>query len=187
MADVHVRPARPEDATEIARIQLATWRTAYDRVLPASVLEGVGDELAAAQWHAAITSPPSREHRVLVAQEQQWPVGFAAFGPAGDQDLTGDAGPATTAEIVTLLVEPRWARRGHGSRLLAAVVDLTRAAGFTTGVAWVLEADVASLSFYRGAGWQPDGTGRAMDMDGTTVHEVRLHASLVEEPSEATS
>jgi GNAT superfamily N-acetyltransferase len=183
MADVHVRPARPDDAAEIARIQLSTWRTAYDRVVPARVIEGVGDELATAQWHTAIVAPPSREHRVLVAQEQQWRVGFAAFGPADEDDLAGGGDPESTIAITTLLVEPRWGRRGHGSRLLAAVVDLARTAGFRTGVTWVLQADEASLSFYRGAGWEPDGTGRAMDMDGTAVHEIRLHASLSEEPT----
>jgi GNAT superfamily N-acetyltransferase len=176
MADVHVRPARPDDAAEIARIQLSTWRTAYGTVVPASVLDGVGDELATAQWAAAISDPPSRDHRVLVAQENQWLAGFAAFGPADDEP--------GAVEITTLLVEPRWGRRGHGSRLLAAVADLARTAGFTTALAWVLAADSASLAFYRGAGWEPDGLGRAMDMDGTPVHEIRLHASLAADPEE---
>jgi len=181
MADVHVRPARPDDAEEIARIQLSIWRTAYSRVLPRSVVEGVGDEFAVARWRAAVTSPPTRQHRVLVAQEQQWTVGFAAFGPADEDDLAGDADldPATTIAIGTLLVEPRWGRRGHGSRLLAAVIDLAREAGQTTALTWTLEADEASQSFYRSAGWEPDGTGRALDMDGTAVHEIRLHASLL--------
>src|SRR5688572_23600289 len=34
-ADVSVRPARPEDAAEVARVQVVTWRTAYRDVLPA--------------------------------------------------------------------------------------------------------------------------------------------------------
>src|SRR5215207_3527969 len=103
MADVHVRPARADDAAEIARIQLATWRTAYARVVPARVLDGVGDEFAIAQWQAAVTAPPTRQHRVLVAQEQQWTVGFAAVGPADEDDLAGDADvdPATTIAIGT--------------------------------------------------------------------------------------
>lgn len=181
MADVHVRPARPEDAEEIARIQLSVWRTAYATVVPSTVLEGVADEFAVARWRAAITAPPSRRHRVLVAQEQQWTVGFAAFGPADDDDLAGEteAEPDATVAIGTLLVEPRWGRRGHGSRLLAAAIDLARETGSTTAVCWALEADQASQGFFRSAGWEPDGTGRAMDMNGVAVHEIRLHASLL--------
>jgi GNAT superfamily N-acetyltransferase len=186
MADVHVRPARPDDAEEIARIQLAIWRTAYTPVVPTSVVEGVGTEFAVARWRSAITAPPTRAHRVLVAQEQQWTVGFAAFGPADADDLAGGEGPDPqhTIAIGPLLVEPRWGRRGHGSRLLAAAVDLARESGHTLGITWSLEADTASQSFFRAAGWEPDGTGRALDMDGTAVHEIRLHASLEPEAEE---
>jgi GNAT superfamily N-acetyltransferase len=191
MADVHVRPARPEDAADIARIQLATWRTAYAEVVPASVLEGVGDELAQAQWRAAIVSPPTPRHHVLVAKEQDWTVGFVAFGPADADDLAGaepgTADPGATVAFTTLLVEPRWGRRGHGSRLLAAAVDLARTDGQATGVTWILVADQASQSFYRSAGWAPDGTGRALDMHGRAVHEIRLHADLTDAgPDDAT-
>ena len=41
MADVSVRPARAEDAAEIGRIQILTWRTAYQKLLPAAVLEAL--------------------------------------------------------------------------------------------------------------------------------------------------
>ncbi len=178
MADVHVRPARPDDAEELARIQLSIWRTAYAAIVPTRVVEGVADTFAVARWRAAIAAPPSPAHRVLVAQEQQWTVGFAAFGPADADDLAGDAPNDTTIAIGALFVEARWGRRGHGSRLLAAAVDLAREAGNTLAVTWALEADTVTQSFYRSAGWEPDGTGRALDMDGTTVHEIRLHASL---------
>ena len=77
---------------------------------------------------SAVTAPPTPGHGVLVALEGRTPVGFAAFGPA---ELTAGEHPhpaGPTAELSTLLVEPRWGRRGHGSRLLAAVADLAGAA-----------------------------------------------------------
>ena len=43
-ADASVRPARPADAADIARIQLVTWRTAYRSVLPAAVLDEWDDD-----------------------------------------------------------------------------------------------------------------------------------------------
>ena len=42
-----VRPARPADAPDVARVQAVTWRTAYRAVLPAEVLDG-WDEAGAA-------------------------------------------------------------------------------------------------------------------------------------------
>ena len=38
MADVSVRPAAPDDADDIAQIQVDTWRTAYRDLVPAPVL-----------------------------------------------------------------------------------------------------------------------------------------------------
>jgi GNAT superfamily N-acetyltransferase len=190
-----VRPARLDDAGEIARIQLSTWRTAYRRVLPRHVLDQLDEDFLAARWRPAIEAPPSPAHRVLVAIEQAetgsaYPVGFAAAGPADEAALapgeTLDAlggADARTAAITELLVEPRWARRGHGSRLLAASVDRWRGDGFTTAAAWAYERDEATRKFLTGAGWAPDGARRALDVDDLLVPQLRLHVS-VEEPAE---
>ena len=177
MADVSVRPARPEDAAELGRIQVLTWRTAYASILPAAVLESLAEDAAAAAWREAIVAPPTPRHRVLVALEQEWRVGFAAVGPADDLE-PGDPEPETTASVGPILVEPRWGRRGHGSRLLAAVVDHARADGMTRAVAWIPEDDAASREFLISAGWAPDGLARALDTGAGELREIRLHALL---------
>src|SRR5256885_15544278 len=86
MALGYVRPARPDEAEEIARIQLSTWRIAYRRLLPRHVLDELDPKWLAERWGAAIEAPPSDRHRVLVAVEQaesSYLVGFAATGAAG--------------------------------------------------------------------------------------------------------
>jgi len=189
MATGYVRPARPEDAGEIARIQLATWRIAYRRLMPRHVLDNLDESWLAERWSGAIEEPPSGRHRVLVAieqAEQSYLVGFAASGPADEQALAPQE-PATAlgpdvAAITDLLVEPRWGRRGHGSRLLAACVDLWRADGFVTAVAWAFDGDKATRSFLTSSGWAPDGAARALDVEGMLVPQLRFHVSLVEEP-----
>ncbi|MEO7261131.1 MAG: GNAT family N-acetyltransferase [Jatrophihabitantaceae bacterium] len=177
MADVSVRPATADDVAELARIQLDTWRLAYQTVLPAEILQFLSTTDIAVSWHAAVTAPPSLSHHVLVAMEGESRVGFAAFGPDADRQ-PADPEPETTAAISMLLVEPRWGRRGHGSRLLAAVADLAREAGASRLVAWVPVADTASLQFYRSAGWEADGLRRDLDTGAGTVTELRLHAGL---------
>ena len=172
MADVSVRAATARDVPEIARVQLDTWRTAYAQLVPPAVLAEATPERAAAAWLAAVSTPPSPRHRVLVALEQDWVVGFVAFAP-GSPDEPG-------AEIVTLLVEPRWGRRGHGSRLLAAAVDLLRSDGTDRVLAWLPEGDQASARFYLSAGWAPDGVVRTLESSGEILREVRYHASLAD-------
>jgi GNAT superfamily N-acetyltransferase len=181
-----VRPARPEDAAEIGRLQLATWRYAYRRILPREVLEGLDEAWLAQRWRDSIEAPPSPRHRVLVAVEQAqkaYLVGFAASGEIDETALSPNENAPDVirpdiAAVTDLLVEPRWGRRGHGSRLLAACVDHWRSDGFTKAVAWAFAADTVYRSFLTSAGWQLDGAARALDMNGTLVDQVRLHTTL---------
>jgi GNAT superfamily N-acetyltransferase len=185
MALGYVRTAHPEEAGEIARIQLETWRVAYRRILPARVLDRLDSTWMVRQWRSAIEAPPTGRHRVLVAFEQaerQHLVGFAASGPAGgEMAAPGEGAPAAdTAAITDLLVAPRWGRRGHGSRLLAATVELWRGDGFVTALAWAFEADHATRGFLASAGWEPDGASRSLDVDDLLVPQIRLHTSLID-------
>lgn len=185
MAQGYVRAARVDEADEIARIQIDTWRVAYRRLLPARQLDQLDHAWMAQRWREAIQDPPDHRHRVLVAIEQAAAthlVGFCGFGPADNHALMIDEAPLpdTTAAITELLVEPRWGRRGHGSRLLAASVAAWQQEGFTTAVAWTFEADVATRTFLTSAGWEPDGARRALDVDDLLVHQIRMHTALPE-------
>ena len=177
-ADASVRPAFPDDAPEIARIQVVTWRTAYRALLPPAVLDEWDADSAVESWRRAVTAPPTPGHGVLVALEKNTVVGFAAYGPA---ELTGDERPdpaGPTSEVSILIVEPRWGRRGHGSRLLAAVADLAQGGGAARLQVWLLEADQLSAGFYESAGWAPDGWARTLDTGDEPLREVRWHALL---------
>ncbi|WP_347057531.1 GNAT family N-acetyltransferase [Blastococcus sp. HT6-30] len=169
-ADVSVRAARPGDAAAIARVQGITWRTAYRAVLPAEILDAWDEPAVAASWQAAVTSPPSTSHRVLVAVEKDVVVGFAAVAVG-----------AGVGEVTTLLVEPRWGRRGHGSRLLAAATDLAAADGARRLEVWLAESDRASADFYESAGWAPDGWARTLDTGDAPLRELRWYTVLDDE------
>jgi len=178
MADVSVRPAREADVAEIARIQVETWQFSYADVLPAAALASLTIENATQAWHPAVVAPPSPRHHVLIALEGTWTVGFAAFGPAEDL-RPDDPEPETTGAVGPLIVEARWRRRGHGSRLMAAVVDHARGDGLTRAVAWVPESDQGTREFLVGAGWAADGLVRALDTGAGELREQRLAVSLV--------
>lgn len=180
MAEATVRAADPTDAAEIARLQLATWQTAYRDLLPPAVLDTLDHEEAAATWRHTIEQGPAR---VFVATEGQWHVGFIAAGQAPhDESAAADGTPAPDADQValvsTLLVEPRWARRGHAGRLLAAAGETMAADGLTRGISWVPEEDKASRGFWERAGWKPDGTVRTLDAAGQPLREVRVTGTL---------
>lgn len=157
-ADVSARPAVPGDEGAIAAIQLAAWRgwmgAAVD-ALPADEVER--------QWTAAITSPPSRQHRVFVATDGPRVVGFAALTPT---------------EIIALEVAPEHRHEGHGSRLLAACVDTLRLGNATEVRAWALEGDTARETFLSGAGLGPGGVRRVLEGPDGDLAERLWVASL---------
>lgn len=187
-----VRTARASDAARLAVVQVASWRATLSGLVPGEVLTELASEALLHQfeerWLAAITSPPTSRHRVHVAVEPAGGpaggaaapapgpaqvAGFAAAGPATDEDLWA----GTDGELYELHVAPELARQGHDERLLHAVADTFAEDGFRTAYTWALAGDEARIAFLASAGWAPDGSTSNLDM-GVKVPIVRLHTTV---------
>lgn len=182
MTEGFVREARASDAPGLARIQVSSWHSSLSGVVPPEVLEELDGavEVFAEQWREAITSPPTSKHKVHVAVERSAsgpsePLGFAAAGPATDEDKW----PGTDGQLYELHVLPAASHSGHGARLLNAVVDTLGEDGFRTACTWAVSGDSPRLSFLEEAGWAPDGVHSNLEM-GVKVHVVRLHTRISE-------
>ncbi|PFG19343.1 GNAT family N-acetyltransferase [Serinibacter salmoneus] len=177
-ADVSVRPAVVTDAARIAEVQ----RTAWAGSLGEEVAAAVDPERASEAWAGAIAAADART-RVLVAMAGPHLVGFAAVTPArraDDPTVVAETDGGWTAEITALEVDPATRREGHGSRLLAAVVDLSREAGAHHVAAWTLQGDEPRLAFLRGAGLEEAGLRRTLPLPTGEATEVLLTALLGE-------
>ncbi|WP_434440229.1 GNAT family N-acetyltransferase [Lentzea sp. E54] len=174
MADAGVHTATAADLSEIVRIHRETWRLAYAELLPPDVLDTLDADEA---WALAV-----RGGAVLKAIEGEWIVGFVVASKAPDEEVAKADGSlpedAATTALLSVLVEPRWGRRGHGTRLVAEAARRLAATGATRGIAWVPEADKASRNFYERLGWTGDGTVRTLDAGGRPVREVRVSGPL---------
>lgn len=169
MASSSVRPATVEDAAAIASLQLLVWQQAFAAVLPAAAL-ATDPAVHAGSWAARIDAGGT----VLLATEGAEAVGFAAVG--ADVDWHNLLDPV--GEIEVLYVVPRWGRRGHGGRLLAAAAAALRATGARTGRWWVPAADRATARFLTAAGWAEDGVRRELDTGASPIVEQRWSGSL---------
>lgn len=175
-ADRSVRIAWADDAVAVGAVQARAWRETYASVLPADLLDDIDAGAFAEQWRAAITTPPTAKHRVLVALERNTVAGFAATAPSEDPDADPGDG-----EIVAFHIDPDAFGAGHGSRLLTAAADTLRADGFIRARIWAVVGDDALRAFLESAGWAPDGAHRELDLtgDGTArLRQVRLHTGL---------
>ena len=196
-----VRAARASDAAGLARVQAASWRATLAELVPDEVLAELTSAAALTafeeRWREAIVSPPTSKHRVHVAVAEPGSAevaGFAAAGPATDEDLWA----GTDGELYELHVLPELASGagvaaedgaadeapaadddagGHDSRLLHAVADAFAEDGFHTAYTWALSGDQARIEFLSSAGWAPDGSHSNLDM-GVKVPVLRLHTRL---------
>jgi ribosomal protein S18 acetylase RimI-like enzyme len=180
-ADASVRPASSGDVPAIGAVQARSWRAAYATLLPEGAIEVLASPDALAIWQAAVTSPPSRRHAVLVACSGAAVVGFAALAPSPDPDAGDDDG-----ELAALAVDPAHQRAGHGSRLLAACADVLREKGFRAVHVWVPAEDDVMRGFLTSAGLITDGARRGYrGAGGREVIELRLSADLADPSGQA--
>lgn len=179
MAQAGVRTATAADVPVLAALHRETWRFGYAELLPREVLDGLDAPDNVQAWATAVDGGAT----VLIANEGNTDVGFCVAGPAPAAEIAAaDGTPPPDADsialISTLLVLPRWGRRGHGGRLLATAAARLRGAGAQRGVAWVPAEDPASLGLYRRAGWELDNTVRMLDAGGRPLREVRVTGPL---------
>lgn len=193
--DTSVRPAVPGDERAIAALQWGAWRVlltgeelaaqglseerlragweaALSSPRPASAalvvalhgnsvvgfaLAGPDDEAGVVRGQAVSAGGPPGAVRGQAG---------AAGGPPGAAPVqTGGAPAAVPTQIYELVVEPRFCRSGHGSRMLAAVADLVGGAMRV----WIDARDEARQRFFSSAGFAPAGAGRTIG-DGHTQH-----------------
>ena len=183
-----VRLAMPVEALQIAEIQRRSWQA--DPLTRGFLQQATLDDMAQV-WHRSIVSPPLASYRVLVATEPEGApvqredggtglasrvVGFAALGPASDQD----ADPSADAELAAFTVDDVARGRGHSARLLNAAADTLRADGFTRVLCWVTSTDDEFRELLTGSGWGPDGAHRQLgtEDDELTIKQVRLHTDI---------
>ncbi len=179
MAIAHVRPATPDDAPAVTAVQREVWTTAWAGFLPAGLTEGFDDEAVTAAWARAAAGPG-----LWVATEGDAVAGFCLAGPAPAEDVADAVGAVPddagrVGLVATLLVSPRWGRRGHGGRLLVArrgrrCARPARPAG-SPGCPSATRPRGRSTA---APGWEPDGTVRTLDAGGRPLREVRLGGSL---------
>jgi GNAT superfamily N-acetyltransferase len=168
VAESTVRRVTAADAATVATLQIQVWQQAFAELLPTQVL--FADPIRhTATWDTRLRQGGP----ALLAAEGAEPVGFAAVGAEVDwSDLLAPVG-----EIEIVYVVPRWGRRGHGGRLLAAAAAELRRLGAVRAQWWIPESDKASTNFLHRAGWAADGVRRELDTGAEPIFEVRYSGS----------
>ena len=156
-----IRPGTPEDAEAVARVQIASWRSAYAHLFSQEQLAGISLAERTENWRRW---PP------LVADVDGDVVGFISVGPAHDADAE--------SEVWAIYVRPdRWGNR-IGRALMSAGEAKLRELGYTRAVLWVFEDNPRARRFYEAAGWRTDGKRQNAELFGMSAPAIRYAKQL---------
>lgn len=158
-----IRPAVPEDAPEIARIHVETWRAAYGGIIPAPFLAGLSLDNRTAMWTRALTQGRTI---LLVDVEEGRMTGWVAAGP------NRQVSNPPESEIYALYVLPSHWGRGIGRRLSqAAEATLPPSQPISL---WVLAGNARAIRFYERAGYVFDGRTKEERFGDVCLTERRM-------------
>jgi ribosomal protein S18 acetylase RimI-like enzyme len=147
---IHIRQATPKDAASLAMTEIASWRAAYQGLMPNALLSGLTHEQKTEDWRQNLLKHgASGRKRVLVAVSDTVAVGFVRVGcDEADQEA---------GLIYLLYVLPEYWRHGVGTALMGAAMDELRDLGTRQAVLWVLRDNRPARAFYEALGWRSDG------------------------------
>jgi ribosomal protein S18 acetylase RimI-like enzyme len=171
---ITIRPAKVEDARDIARIRVTTWRFAYQGIMPHEILASMDIEKESERWKE-ILAQFTAERGAFVAEVEapgeeggtggQFVPGYCFCGPVRNQDRE------YTGELYALYVQPDRHRRGLGKLLVQAAARFLIGQGYRRMIIYVLRENQPSRAFYEAIG------GKAVrekqdEIGGTALIEV---------------
>ena len=157
---VRVRPARVEDAAEMARVNVRSWRETYRGLMADHVLDDPGFPAARERfWTAVLSDERYRANRVAVAERDGEVIGIAMAGPAEQSES-----PVGTHLYVLYVVAAE-----HGTGAGAALLEFVIGPHESVAL-WVADPNPRAQAFYRKHGFVPDGVTQVDD----GVREIRM-------------
>ena len=127
-----IRNVVADDADAIAKVQVDTWRSAYNNLVPSEVLESLSYKQRSEYWKSVI-SREDREGIFLVAEEEaNGVVGFCVCGINRDEDSE------FASELYAIYVLEVHQDHGIGRALFEEYRKWTLDRGMTSMIVWVL-------------------------------------------------
>ncbi len=167
MNDFIIRPAKKEDASQVAKVQVETWQYAYKGQLPQEHLDKLSIEQRTKRWQE-ILSDQKEPRNTFVAETDNHIVGFCSAGPCGDEDMD-----KKTGQIWALYVDQHTMGKGVGSALMEKSLDYLREQGFTKAILWVLVTNDKARKWYESRGWSCEGKTKEEIINDTPTNDIR--------------
>lgn len=161
------RDATREDASLIAALHVASWRSAYAHFMDPAYLAGAIEAERLAHWTQRLAEP-SPTQRIIIAQADGQPIGFTC--------LVGADHPRWGTLVDNLHARPVMKGKGVGSALLAEAArwSIERFPGSGLYL-WCYADNRAARGFYAHRGGLVVENTEKTGPDGRTQPEQRFH------------
>jgi GNAT superfamily N-acetyltransferase len=168
---IRVRQATPEAAAALATAEIASWRAAYQGLMPNTLLSGLSHKEKTERWRQNLWKHgASGRKRVLVAVSDTVTIGFVRVGC--------DLKDCDIGLVYLLYVLPKHWRHGVGTALMGAGMDELRDMGVREAILWVLRDNQRARAFYERLGWLSDGRTTTENYGGVELEALCYRRSI---------
>ncbi|MUL35879.1 hypothetical protein BWI75_05825 [Gloeocapsopsis sp. AAB1 = 1H9] len=169
---MRIREAAISDINTLAQIHVASWQTSYRGIMPDELLDNLSVKQFEQIWYNNLHN---RDRVNLVCQVEDQVVGWASLGVNRDDDTS-----LSTKELYGIYLFPNQYRRGYGSALWEAVLQICVAQSATRITLWVLYNNVNARRFYEQMGCSlEEGVIKEVERFGVVIPEVRYSRVIV--------
>lgn len=137
--EVNIRPARVDDAEQIATLFMRAWHISLKDIVPDDFLDQFRHEKQKEKYKQRVADP---EYMLLVAENNGDIVGMIGARDNQGQSLS------YRKEIRALYVDPDFQKRGIGSLLLGRMFLELKKSQACNAMLWCIKANAAACSFY---------------------------------------
>ena len=156
-----IRRANPQDAAQIASAHEASWRHAYNGMLPHRALNRMITRRGVEWWQQAI----NRSTVILVAEVANKIAGYTTLGVNRVEALCHDG------EVYELYMRPEYQGVGLGTGLFLGAREELQRRHLKGTVVWVLADNQQAIRFYKNAGGRAIAEGHEQ-FDGKKILKI---------------
>lgn len=171
-----VRKARPEDAADLARVNVAAWRCAYRGIVPDEFLDQMDEARREQGWRRWVSMPEPDAVFVATDGDGGRLVAYAGVGAVREERDRHATLP--TGELSVIYADPMVWGTGAGHAVHEEAVSAMARFGFRHAVLWVFVDNAVARDFYKRHGWVCDDVHDELEVGGERPVEVRYSRGL---------
>jgi GNAT superfamily N-acetyltransferase len=141
-----IRFAKIEDAEQLGRIHILTWKSTFVGIVSDEYLESLSLDKVTQRFSEQIQTPLPHSKILVAVDHLDSAIGYSACGPnrLADSFYTG--------EVQAFFVLQSWQGKGVGRKLLEESLLFLKRSEFESVIIWTFEANQSAKAFYRSNG-----------------------------------